>query len=51
MRLAMDFHSALRASERAKTEAMLKDFFYPFMEIRIAGMDLPLQPSRPVCDK
>jgi hypothetical protein len=27
MRLAMDFHSALRAGERAESEAMLKAFF------------------------
>lgn len=32
--LAMDFYTALRAGERAKTETILKDFFYPFMKIR-----------------
>lgn len=32
--LAMDFYTALRAGERAKTEEILKDFFYPFMKIR-----------------
>jgi 5-dehydro-4-deoxyglucarate dehydratase len=32
--LAMDFYTALRAGEGAKTDAILKDFFYPFMKIR-----------------
>jgi 5-dehydro-4-deoxyglucarate dehydratase len=34
MRRAMDFHGARRAGERAKTGAMLKAFFYPFLNIR-----------------
>jgi 5-dehydro-4-deoxyglucarate dehydratase len=33
-RLAMEFHRALHAGEQAKTQALLKDFFYPFMKIR-----------------
>lgn len=32
--LAIDFYTALRAGNRARTEAILNDFFYPFMEIR-----------------
>lgn len=32
--LAVTFYKALRAGERAKCEAILKDFFYPFMAIR-----------------
>ncbi len=32
--LAIDFYRALRAGERAKCEAILNDFFYPFMAIR-----------------
>lgn len=32
--LAMEFYRALRAGERAKCEAILLDFFYPFMAIR-----------------
>lgn len=32
--LAMEFYTALRAGERAKCEAILLDFFYPFMAIR-----------------
>ncbi|SFP40264.1 5-dehydro-4-deoxyglucarate dehydratase [Tranquillimonas alkanivorans] len=32
--LAIDFYSALRAGNRARTEQILNDFFYPFMEIR-----------------
>jgi 5-dehydro-4-deoxyglucarate dehydratase len=33
-RLAQDFYAALRAGKRAQTDAILKDFFYPFMAIR-----------------
>ena len=32
--LAVKFYKALRAGERAECEAILKDFFYPFMAIR-----------------
>jgi len=32
--LAVDFYRALRAGERARCEEILKDFFYPFMELR-----------------
>ncbi|WP_428423527.1 5-dehydro-4-deoxyglucarate dehydratase [Pararhizobium sp.] len=32
--LAIDFYKALRAGDRAKCEAYLNDFFYPFMAIR-----------------
>ncbi|MCB1420159.1 MAG: 5-dehydro-4-deoxyglucarate dehydratase [Notoacmeibacter sp.] len=32
--LAMEFYRALRAGERARTEQILNDFFYPFMKIR-----------------
>lgn len=32
--LAIDFYRALRAGERAKCDAILNDFFYPFMAIR-----------------
>ncbi|WP_266064798.1 5-dehydro-4-deoxyglucarate dehydratase [Brucella intermedia] len=32
--LAVEFYDALRASERAKCEKILLDFFYPFMAIR-----------------
>lgn len=32
--LALDFYKALRAGERARTERLLTDFFYPFMKIR-----------------
>ena len=32
--LAQDFYKALRAGNRARTETILKDFFYPFMTIR-----------------
>lgn len=32
--LAVDFYKALRAGERAKCEAFLTEFFYPFMAIR-----------------
>ncbi|TXR50409.1 5-dehydro-4-deoxyglucarate dehydratase [Phyllobacterium endophyticum] len=32
--LAIEFYKALRAGERAKCEAILNDFFYPFMAIR-----------------
>lgn len=32
--LAQDFYKALRRGDRARTEAILKSFFYPFMDIR-----------------
>ncbi|HMQ58344.1 MAG TPA: 5-dehydro-4-deoxyglucarate dehydratase [Rhizobiaceae bacterium] len=32
--LAMEFYRALRAGERARTEQILTEFFYPFMRIR-----------------
>lgn len=32
--LAQDFHTALRAGDRARTGQILCDFFYPFMDIR-----------------
>ncbi|CAH0342853.1 5-dehydro-4-deoxyglucarate dehydratase [Rhizobium sp. CECT 9324] len=32
--LAVDFYKALRAGERERCETILKDFFYPFMELR-----------------
>ena len=32
--LAVNFYKALRAGDRARTEAILKGFFYPFMAIR-----------------
>lgn len=32
--LAQEFYAALRAGNRARTEAILRDFFYPFMAIR-----------------
>ncbi|MBC2771670.1 5-dehydro-4-deoxyglucarate dehydratase [Rhizobium sp. AQ_MP] len=32
--LAVEFYRALRAGERERCEAILKDFFYPFMAIR-----------------
>lgn len=32
--LACDFYAALRAGNRTRTEQILNDFFYPFMEIR-----------------
>ena len=32
--LAQDFYKALRAGNRARTETILKEFFYPFMAIR-----------------
>ncbi|MGJ4859540.1 5-dehydro-4-deoxyglucarate dehydratase [Labrys sp. La1] len=32
--LAIEFYKSLRAGERAKCEAFLNDFFYPFMAIR-----------------
>ncbi|WP_018700965.1 5-dehydro-4-deoxyglucarate dehydratase [Amorphus coralli] len=32
--LAQDFHTALRAGDRIRTEQILCDFFYPFMDIR-----------------
>lgn len=35
--LAQDFYRALRAGERARTAAILHDFFYPFMAIRNRG--------------
>ncbi|HVI92151.1 MAG TPA: 5-dehydro-4-deoxyglucarate dehydratase [Dongiaceae bacterium] len=33
-KLAQEFYTALRAGQRARTDAILKDFFYPFMKIR-----------------
>ncbi|MES0826976.1 5-dehydro-4-deoxyglucarate dehydratase [Ruegeria sp. SCP11] len=33
-RLAQDFYKALRVGDRAKCEALLQSFFYPFMDIR-----------------
>lgn len=33
-RLAQEFYTALRAGQRARTDAILKEFFYPFMRIR-----------------
>ncbi|MGG7519115.1 5-dehydro-4-deoxyglucarate dehydratase [Allorhizobium undicola] len=35
--LAVDFYRALRAGDRAFCEALLNDFFYPFMAIRNRG--------------
>ncbi|CAN7609355.1 5-dehydro-4-deoxyglucarate dehydratase [Pararhizobium sp. LjRoot238] len=32
--LAVEFYKALRGGDRARCEAILKDFFYPFMAIR-----------------
>lgn len=32
--LARDFYAALRAGQHEKTNAILRDFFYPFIEIR-----------------
>ncbi|MDT8344977.1 MAG: 5-dehydro-4-deoxyglucarate dehydratase [Thermohalobaculum sp.] len=32
--LAVDFYTALRAGRRDRTETILREFFYPFMEIR-----------------
>jgi 5-dehydro-4-deoxyglucarate dehydratase len=32
--LAVEFYAALRASDRARCEAILRDFFYPFMALR-----------------
>ncbi|MBA5779426.1 5-dehydro-4-deoxyglucarate dehydratase [Stappia sp. F7233] len=32
--LAQEFYTALRAGKKERTEAILKDFFYPFMKIR-----------------
>ncbi|WP_159949070.1 5-dehydro-4-deoxyglucarate dehydratase [Rhizobium sp. 18065] len=32
--LAVDFYKALRAGERERCETILRDFFYPFMELR-----------------
>lgn len=32
--LAVEFYKALRGGDRARCEAILKDFFYPFMKIR-----------------
>ncbi|MCF3931984.1 5-dehydro-4-deoxyglucarate dehydratase [Acuticoccus sp. M5D2P5] len=32
--LAVEFYTALRGGDRARCEAILNDFFYPFMEIR-----------------
>ncbi len=36
--LAQTFYQALRAGDRARTESMLQDFFYPFMSIRDRGI-------------
>ncbi|KLK94467.1 5-dehydro-4-deoxyglucarate dehydratase [Microvirga vignae] len=36
-KLAQEFYTALRANNREHTEAILKDFFYPFMKIRNRG--------------
>lgn len=36
-KLAQEFYRALRAGEDARTEAILRDFFYPFMSIRNRG--------------
>jgi 5-dehydro-4-deoxyglucarate dehydratase len=33
-KLAQEFYAALRAGKRERTDAILKDFFYPFMKIR-----------------
>ena len=33
-KLAQEFYTALRAGEHDRTNAMLRDFFYPFMRIR-----------------
>lgn len=35
--LAQEFYTALRAGDRARTDAILRDFFYPFMAIRNRG--------------
>lgn len=35
--LAVEFYKALRGGDRARCEAILKDFFYPFMAIRNRG--------------
>ncbi|WP_435104452.1 5-dehydro-4-deoxyglucarate dehydratase [Arhodomonas sp. AD133] len=35
--LAQTFYQALRAGDRARTEALLQNFFYPFMNIRDRG--------------
>lgn len=35
--LAQEFYTALRAGDRNRTEAILRDFFYPFMKIRNRG--------------
>lgn len=32
--LAIEFYKSLRGGDRARCEAILRDFFYPFMEIR-----------------
>jgi 5-dehydro-4-deoxyglucarate dehydratase len=36
-KLAQEFYRALRAGDDARTEAILRDFFYPFMSIRNRG--------------
>jgi 5-dehydro-4-deoxyglucarate dehydratase len=36
-KLAQEFYVALRANNRERTEAILRDFFYPFMKIRNRG--------------
>lgn len=33
-KLAQEFYAALRAGQRARTDAILREFFYPFMKIR-----------------
>ncbi|HVJ43048.1 MAG TPA: 5-dehydro-4-deoxyglucarate dehydratase [Dongiaceae bacterium] len=33
-KLAQEFYAALRAGQRVRTDAILKEFFYPFMKIR-----------------
>jgi 5-dehydro-4-deoxyglucarate dehydratase len=33
-RLAVEFYAALRGGDRARCEAILRDFFYPFMALR-----------------
>lgn len=36
-KLAQEFYRALRAGDDARTEAILRDFFYPFMSVRNRG--------------
>jgi 5-dehydro-4-deoxyglucarate dehydratase len=33
-KLAQEFYAALRAGQRERTDAILRSFFYPFLEIR-----------------